>query len=139
MKQKDYLNKKEYNRWLKTLKTGIDTILNENKVEYIFTESDDKMFSSRYSIKNVPNIGNFGIAIEPYECAKGMYSRGVHVFSIYCRFETFNDKDNKLPYRDQCFNAYSGKYNFHSDYSEHETLIDVFLYALRLIFDISKN
>ena len=34
---------------------------------------------------------------------------------------------------------HSGKYNFHSDYSEHEALIDVFLYALRSIFDISKN
>ena len=138
MKQKDYLNKKEYNEWLKRLQTGIEIILKQNNANYTYDVNSDKQFTSHYEISDVPNIGNFRIGIEPYECAKYRGCRGVQVFAVYCKFATFLDNENKLPYGDQ-FNHYSGKYNFHTMWPEQETLIDAFLYALRSIFSLTKN
>ena len=138
MKKKSYLNKKEYNEWLRILREHIENILKQNNADYTYTKSDNPEFSNRYEIRNIPNIGTLRIAIEPYECAKHSGCRGVNTFAVYCRFDTFIDSENKLPYGDQ-FNHYSGKYNFHCIYPEHYTLIPAFIFALSAIFDLSKN
>lgn len=138
MKQKNYLNKKEYNEWLKNLRKEIERILKANNADYTYTKGYSTEFSNRYEIRNVPNIGTFRIAIEPYECAKHGSGRGVGSFSIYCKFDTFMNYENKLPYGSH-FNHYSGKYNFHTIYPEHNALLTAFIFALNSIFDLSRN
>ena len=138
MIKRNYLTKRDYDRWLRTLQMCIETVLKQNKTVYKVVPADTPEFSTRYYIKNIPNIGDYSIAVEPYECAKHRGSNGVEYFSIYSKFSTFTDQDHKLPYQDNV-NHYSGKYNFHCAYGQEENMIDAFIYALRSIFSISKN
>lgn len=136
--ERNYLLKRDYERWLKTLQTSIETILKQNKVSYKVVPNENPEFTTYYMISDIPNIGNYRIGVEPYECAKRYKGRGVKYFAIYSRFETFTDPDHKLPYQEHV-NHYSGKYNFHCGYGQEENMIDAFIYALRSIFNLSKN
>ncbi len=135
---RDYLNKKEYNKWLNTLQKHIETTLKENGANYEVVPSVNGEATIHYNICDVPNIGNFTIGVEPYECAKAYHGRGVRILSIFTRFDTFRDNDKRLPYQDN-LNHFSGKYNFSSFYGEANNLLTAFSIALQAIFDISNK
>ena len=135
--EKNYMTRKDYDRWYKTLRIGIETILNEYGVKYEYEDDGNPEYHKYYIIKDIPNIGGYRIGLQPFESAKKYGGRGVEFFSIFSRFDTFTDPLKLLPYQERA-NHYSGKYNFHCTFGHEENLIDTYLYVLKEILNLGE-
>lgn len=118
------MNRNDYNKLYKKMENTIIELCNKYKIEYSVEHPKYDFSTKGYELKNVPNIGNMTISLEPLDCAakKKVITKKtgetvtrykIDLLSVYMRFETY---DNKHGLFDSWrFNEHSYKYNSHMD------------------------
>lgn len=130
------MNKKDYNKLYNEMVNAIVSFCEKNKVNYEVEMPQYDFSTKRYNLKNIPNVGNMTIAVEPYECARGK-QRGVDILSVFMRFETYNNPNGIFDiWR---FNEFSFKYNIHLDAKNSDGFLLMFMRDMKRLDDLANK
>lgn len=132
------MDKKTYNKTLQAFQNALnEEIRAHGNIPAPTIDKDESRIA--YQFADVPKVGDFKITFECYDSAKAYKGKGVKIFTIYTRYETFTDPDNLagIP-----INKASGKRNFHIDADNEEDIgecLSTFIGEIGRLLDMAES